>query len=72
MRPSYRQQYGHGQPSEARAASLKFAAVHQLNIAEQSQRWWAMQDDSGLIKSIRINERIAQPTFRLRELLGVA
>lgn len=46
------------------------AAFH-LNRAEQTLRLWAC-DESGPIRPLRINGRLAWPVAELRKLCGVA
>ncbi len=47
------------------------AAFH-LNRAQQTLRQWAMRDDTGPIRPLRINGRLAWPVSELRRLLGIA
>lgn len=56
---------------EARANLPTSEAAFHLNRAEQTLRLWAC-DESGPIRPIRINGRLAWPVAELRKLLGVA
>jgi hypothetical protein len=47
------------------------AAAYYLNRQQQTLRGWACHED-GPLRPIRINGRLAWPTKKIRELLGVA
>ena len=47
------------------------AAAYYLNRQQQTLRGWACHED-GPLRPIRINGRLAWPTQKIRELLGVA
>ena len=57
---------------ETRTALPTCEAAFHLNRAQQTMRLWAMRDGSGPIRPLRINGRLAWPTQKIRELLGVA
>lgn len=47
------------------------AAAYYLNRQQQTLRGWACHED-GPLRPLRINGRLAWPTQKIRELLGVA
>ena len=47
------------------------AAAYYLNRQQQTLRGWACHED-GPLRPIRVNGRLAWPTKKIRELLGVA
>jgi len=55
---------------EARANLPTNEAAFHLNRAEQTLRLWAC-DESGPLRPIRINGRLAWPVAELRRVLGV-
>lgn len=55
---------------ETRAALPTAEAAFHLNRAQQTLRVWAMRE-SGPLRPVRINGRLAWPTAELRRLLGV-
>lgn len=56
---------------ETRAALPTNEAAFHLNRAQQTMRLWAM-NESGPLRPLRINGRLAWKTADLRALLGVA
>lgn len=56
---------------ENRATLPTSEAAYHLNRAQQTLRLWAMRED-GPIRPLRINGRLAWPTARIKELVGVA
>ena len=46
-------------------------AAYYLNRQQQTLRGWACHED-GPLRPIRVNGRLAWPTQKIRELLGVA
>ncbi len=54
---------------ETRAALPTREAAAHLNRAQQTMRIWAMREHP--IKPLRVNGRLAWPTDKIRELLGV-
>ena len=57
--------------SVTRPAVDTAAAAYYLNRQQQTLRGWACHED-GPLRPIRINGRLAWPTQKIRELLGVA
>jgi hypothetical protein len=57
--------------SVTRPAVDTAAAAYYLNRQQQTLRGWACHED-GPLRPIRINGRLAWPTKKIRELLGVA
>ena len=57
--------------SVTRPAVDTAAAAYYLNRQQQTLRGWACHED-GPLHPIRINGRLAWPTQKIRELLGVA
>jgi hypothetical protein len=55
---------------ETRAALHTSEAAYHLNRAQQTLRLWAMRED-GPIRPLRIHGRLAWPTARIKELVGV-
>jgi hypothetical protein len=56
---------------ETRAALPTSEAAFHLNRAEQTLRLWAMRED-GPLRPLRVHGRLAWPTARIKELMGVA
>jgi hypothetical protein len=56
---------------ETRAALPTNEAAYHLNRAQQTMRLWAMTE-SGPLRPMRINGRLAWPVSELRRVLGVA
>ncbi len=56
---------------ETRAALPTPEAAFHLNRAQQTLRLWAC-NDSGPIRPLRINGRLAWPVAGLKKLLGIA
>jgi len=56
---------------ETRAALPTKEAAHHLNRAPQTLRVWAMSE-SGPLRPLRVNGRLAWPVSELRRLLGVS
>ena len=56
---------------ETRSALPTAEAAFHLNRAQQTLRLWAMRD-TGPLRCVRINGRLAWPTDELRRLLGGA
>lgn len=56
---------------ETRTALPTSEAAFHLNRAPQTLRLWAMRE-SGPLRPIRINGRLAWPTAELRRVLGLA
>lgn len=57
--------------SVTRPAVDTAAAAYYLNRQQQTLRGWACHED-GPLRPIRVNGRLAWPTQKIRELLGVA
>lgn len=57
--------------SETRAALPTREAAFHLNRAQQTLRLWAMSE-SGPVRPLRVNGRLAWPVADIRKLLGVA
>lgn len=55
---------------ETRAALPTAEAAYHLNRAQQTMRLWAM-NESGPVRPLRINGRLAWPVVELRRLLGI-
>lgn len=56
---------------EVRVALPTSEAARHLNRAQQTLRLWAM-NESGPVRPIRINGRLAWPVADLRRVLGIA
>lgn len=57
--------------SVTRTAVDTAAAAFYLNRQQQTLRCWACHED-GPLRPLRVNGRLAWPTQKIRELLGVA